>query len=89
MPYVAKYRSADPERFLLGGWKSGQSSRFESKRDAMNRLQTVIDIHKGLDTPTEVSGEVVEVTGSIEIFDDGSAIGCRWGKARVALKSKT
>lgn len=84
--YIAVYWSTDPKRPMLGGRGKGESSRFESRADAENRLAGVIDVHAKLDSPLVVAGEVREVKGKPEIYSDGSTIGCKWGKALEARK---
>jgi len=86
MPFIAIYESKDPKRLMLGGVRASKTSRFESKKDAELRLTGIVDVHAKLERPLEITGQVVEVGGSIEIFDDGSCLGCLWGKALAARK---
>ncbi len=88
MAYIVEYESADPKRTMLGGVVGkARSSRYESRMDAEHRKDGIVQVHAELNTPLTVYAVVREVSGSPEIYSDGSVVGCKWGKAgRAALQ---
>lgn len=84
--FVANYWSTEEGQYLLGGVKRSTSCRFQRKRDAEDRLQGVVDVHR----PGLVAGEVVESPLVPEIFVHCAgavpqAIGGRCEKCRKIL----
>jgi len=60
MSYIAQYWTADNSRWLLGGVKRSESSRWSHREDAEHYLETVKEVHANLNRPLVVEGQVVE-----------------------------